>query len=1749
METGMHVSHGCSRRLAVSLTLLFLLSEAAFTQTTGGVYSLNVDQAVMLRNRKLEPAKPWKNAFGPAQDAVHVYNGEQARWTCRDIPEGDYHLDLPVAWRDYLGFAEMLPARLRVYHNDTLLRWKGHTFPAKPDQALTRDYVARMVVRNPIHLKPGDVLRIVGGHTAVGALRLSAIGPPVDQELPQPFVQMPGRTETEWLDLDWEPTVRDGSNVTQACWLFNPGTTPRSVRLKVEARDYLMTPLLDGYETVVVPPCERVVKTYAFKTGAGGRTRLALTASAEGFAPVHHRSRFFVDDITAGPRPRTSLNGAWEMCYAPGVDPGEAPPADARWTPCVVPALQENKLGHCMWFRRDFTSPAHIAGERMVVSFGQVLSESWLYVNGKRVHYQFDGAEPFEADVTDVWQPGKTNRILLAVRDWIAYSPRNRERILRGEEPISKEGMIAPSGYVASGTWGGCMGMGQPVYLEARPAVAVADVSIATSLRDRKLSLVYRLINRSAGKAGVSVAPAILDAGKELERLDTQTVAIEPGGAAEVTFELPWPRGVTLWQPGAPYLYVLQTELTGAAGVADRHIQRFGFRDIRIDGIHFIVNGTRMKIRSSWASGASGVGETRSLTDLGKRLEAVWDKQMRSMHNNDIQLSRTHNCTGVRDILDIADETGLMIKPENGSFCQQSFSFDQLFWTNAIASEVRMVEVYRNHPSAWMWSAGNENMWGWLYQGEATRTLGNRRQVEVVRAMRQADPQARPIEWEADGDLMGKWDYHQLHYPRELSRSPEVPVSAWWGPLDGKTVIPYSMGPITLGEKPLTDGEAFWPATLNHPFGGTILLGDRALQGGASQWSAWTESSQYFVNGFRDVEFALIDTYTPLSMVRPQAVVLKEETAEFYGGRTLVRHLNVHSDVPHAAKLTLAWTLRTAAGRTLDSGRQRLALGPAELKRLEIKVRLPAVKQDMPATFEVRLLGAGKQVVHEVRRPWLISAPASLKVPSALKLSLYDPQGATAAMLASLGVPFTLMPTLQAPQGGALILGRDAVKLAAQGPWREQLMSFVRGGGKLVILEQAESFDFLPFPVTLAPKTSSTIAFVRAAGHPLLRGIADDQLRWWADDHYVSRGNYRKPVNGNVLPLVDVGTMDGLLEAPLMEEYFGRGSILLCQMLLTEKAATTPVAGRLLQNLLDYLAMPAVHRQPGKTALLAGTNERLRTALTQNKLVFESPADPVADLRASQYRLAIIDVGSALNETTARALKAFAEEGGNVLLHRATPAQKPLLEALLGVGLVFTDVASEASGDVQYRLLRRGQGGLLDGISNHEFLWPSKTALAELRKEGRWWSVLKVPAEEYVADYFCGPVAADAARVLPLTDPCALLAVPAGKGMIVLNQLRLDQPVADVAQTAGRLRSLLLTNLGGTLQGQETGTLPRAERLKRYAFFPVSLAAYANRGLKDDKASGLIGWTNQGDNDMRGLPTGNQTFAGVPFQIPAPKSVITLYSTSCNNRDLPKEVRNIAVNRRADTLFFLHSLAYAGEAKPFMYRVNYKDGASVEVPITEGCQVFDWWDEPSRHAENMAANGTVVGFAGDNPLRKGALVLLYEWVNPHPDKEIAGVDFARVNEYYNAVPVMVGLTAAMLQSNEGVVTDVIGVHGVKVRLGTQNVDVHYIGVAALDEKHPFYGQALAAHRAMVVGRKVKVQDDVVTLNATGQRMAYVFLSEGDTELRNLINARLIGDGLGKLGNFEGNTRHRMYLENLGFISSQGKKGLWAKEAK
>ncbi len=1709
-------------------------------------HQLLVNDARLIRQGEPVARQAVAGIFGPGLDCVTLVGGRparsQVRFPCAKVPAGDYFVGLLLQGEGYLTFGEFLPSSVHLYHNDRRVVFGHHTEPCLPEQAVEkRRYQAELQADEPLRLHPDDTLSVVfdsdGGHVNIGPVRLYRAAP-----TPGPVaIGAPdwGRPRSHWLTAHWLPAQRQGNLVQQGCRLTNPGARARTFDLVAEARDYHRRDLLTRRERLTLAPGESVQRTWSITLTDSPRASLAVVASAAGVFPPVRLARYWADEPTSGPRPGLCLNGDWSWCPVPGAECGQAPPADAKWQRIRVPSLQSNDHTHGAWYRRTFEAPAHLTGERIVLRCGQALSEATVYLNGRKLGTERWGSQPFELEVTAGFRPGQRNELLIALRDWLAYSPRNRDRIARGEAPIFKDGLTDVAGYPGASR----IGLGGNVVLEARPALAIEDVFVVTSVRERKLTLRYRVRNAGAAERTGTLTPRVLEAGQPVLSLPATPVRVPAGGTATVTVSAPWPTA-RLWSPEDPHLYVLQTDLAPDSGAADRHLERFGFRELWIDGIHFVLNGTRRKIRSAWAGGAHGHHAAEGVVAPADRLAAIWSWQTHSVHDRDVQLSRTHNLGGVEECAEVADETGLLLKIEDESVAQTNFTFDQTFWKNVVAHELRVVDIYKNHASVVMWSAGNENMWGWIYQGEAAKTMGNRHQVKVAKAMREADLMRRPIEWEADGDLMGAWEHHALHYPAELSGRPDVPVSAWWGRLDGRTVVPYSMGNITLGAKPLTVGEAFWPANLAHPYGETIVLGDDAYLGGNYWIRGWQTASRYFINGFRDAEFALIDIYLPLWEVPAQAVVPKQETASFHGGRTLHRELNVHHDLARPAQLSLRWRLAAAGGAApVAQGEHQLALAPAELKRLAVDVPLPATKEPTPLRFEVTLTEAGR-TVHQLTRDWQVHPAPAIRAPAGLQLSVYDPAGATAALLRRWQVPFTAAPQLLPPATGALLIGRDALSQAPEGAWREALGAFVRAGGKVAILEQREAPDFLPVALTMATGRRATLAFARAGDHPLLAGLTDADLRWWADDHLVSVGAYRKPLRGNVLPLVDTGTPDGIVETPLLEEYDGRGSFVLCQLRLTEAAGTAPAAGRLWQNLLSYLAAPTGYRTPGASALLARPDSPLRAMLDDSRLVCDDLTGQLDQLDPARYRLALADAAVAAEPGTARALRAFAAAGGRVLINRPGPEQQAALESLLGLKLRFLPV-KEQPNDIQYHVFRRTNQGLMAGISNHELFWATHRLLPDLRHEGGWWSGYHTPPEEWIADWFCLPADEHAERAVRLTRPGGLLSVPLGRGAIVVNSLRWDQPHNDVQATVTRLRSLLLTNLGGTLKGDGTVAADQRRRRRDYSYFTVDLAPYANRGLTSNAATGLVGWTNQGENDMRGLPAGTREFAGIPFQIGSPKGAVVLYSTQANNTGLPKQVTGIRIGRRADVLFFLHTIAWSAD-RPFAYRVHYEDGSTVDLTIVNGQQVIDWWSDPTRYAEAMARHGLFVAWRGDNPMRKGVILPGWEWANPHPDKVIRDVDFLTVPESrYSAVPVLVAITGAVNRPLTGTVTDVIGTRGVKVRLGTQEQEVYYLGVAGIDVQHPYALKAVAAHRAMAVGQTVSLQLDQVAQDPAGHLLAWVFLGRDHSQINNLLNGRVVGEGLAKLGSFHGNARHRMFLENLGFIAQQRRAGLWA----
>jgi len=196
-----------------------------------------------------------------------------------------------------------------------------------------------------------------------------------------------------------------------------------------------------------------------------------------------------------------------------------------------------------------------------------------------------------------------------------------------------------------------------------------------------------------------------------------------------------------------------------------------------------------------------------------------------------------------------------------------------------------------------------------------------------------------------------------------------------------------------------------------------------------------------------------------------------------------------------------------------------------------------------------------------------------------------------------------------------------------------------------------------------------------------------------------------------------------------------------------------------------------------------------------------------------------------------------------------------------------------------------------------------------------------------------------------------------------------------VAPKARRVGALLLTNLGVSLSQEP-------EDLSGLRYEPLNLEKYFTATLHDDVANdGKGGWTDQGAQDLRAMPTGLRKLAGIPFDVR--DGCIALRSAS-HLLFQPQKVE-VPVGRACAALSLLHAAAWAAEGTPVArLRVRYEDGQEVVVPLVAGVNVADWWAPVDLPQAQVAWRGTSLG-------AQNVGVYATTWRNPRPAVPVASV--------------------------------------------------------------------------------------------------------------------------------------------------------------
>ena len=349
-----------------------------------------------------------------------------------------------------------------------------------------------------------------------------------------------------------------------------------------------------------------------------------------------------------------------------------------------------------VWYQRTVRVPKGWAGERIVLHFESATHRATVWVDDTEVMSHEGGYTPFEADITEFATPGQELRITALVNNTLSF-----QSIPPG---VIEQSPTGPA-QIYWHDFFNFAGLHRSVWLVATPRGRVEDITVVTGL---------------AGGAGtVDYTTAAADA----DGLDTHVVLRDADGivvadATGVTGRLDVP-GVTVWAPGAAYLYDLEVQLVDVSGVVrDSYHQSVGVRTVEVRDTQFLINGEPFYFKGF------GMHEDHAVIGKGHSdAHLVHDFELLKWIG--ANSFRTSHYPYAEDVLDYADRHGIVIIDETaavglnmglggGIFGGQGYTTFSPDTINDATQQVHaqaireLIARDKNHPSVVLWSIANE---------------------------------------------------------------------------------------------------------------------------------------------------------------------------------------------------------------------------------------------------------------------------------------------------------------------------------------------------------------------------------------------------------------------------------------------------------------------------------------------------------------------------------------------------------------------------------------------------------------------------------------------------------------------------------------------------------------------------------------------------------------------------------------------------------------------------------------------------------------------------------------------------------------------------------------------------------------------------------------------------------------------------------------------------------------------------------
>src|SRR5580704_6291125 len=317
---------------------------------------------------------------------------------------------------------------------------------------------------------------------------------------------------------------------------------------------------------------------------AGEGARVAARAAADRCLDFGQDWKF----VLVNPNGTNDPTGAYANAYQPGFDDSSWQAVDVPhdWaiylTPVDLPGTSSGtgflQTG-LAWYRKHFTLPPSLAGQRISLEFDGVYMNPTVWLNGQLLGnhpYAYTG---YNFDVTSLVHTDGVTENVLAVQ-------------VPSAQPSSR--------------WYSGSGIFRNVYLVVTGPVHVArhGTFVTTPNLEGSLQSGYAAVqvqadvaNDGSAAATVDLALTITDPRGRPAGQGTATVSVPAGQAQSATITVKVSNPAP-WSTESPSMYALQTELSVGGTVVDATTTPFGIRYFSFDsGTGFSLNGQPVKLQ------------------------------------------------------------------------------------------------------------------------------------------------------------------------------------------------------------------------------------------------------------------------------------------------------------------------------------------------------------------------------------------------------------------------------------------------------------------------------------------------------------------------------------------------------------------------------------------------------------------------------------------------------------------------------------------------------------------------------------------------------------------------------------------------------------------------------------------------------------------------------------------------------------------------------------------------------------------------------------------------------------------------------------------------------------------------------------------------------------------------------------------------------------------------------------------------